>query len=170
MEITWRESQEKRPCGQDTLHYNTQSCSSTSASTPVQPSGTSCSCSCCLGYACSSTLVGYAPITSCSGADCSAQCRSTFSACPAASANGFLSASCSSSSSSSNDNDDSATTGRCRDQPQRIQQRDTSGGVYNLWSSSSTWSGSATASVTFMIGTASICLAAAAILRLSCGA
>jgi hypothetical protein len=134
---------------------NTQSCSTASASTPVQPSGTSCSCSCCSGYACSSTLVGYAPITSCSGADCSTQCRSTFSACPAASANGFLSASCSSSS-SSNDNDNSATTGGDAGNPINpsafSSATSAGGGVYNLWSSSSTCSGSATTSATFTVG------------------
>jgi hypothetical protein len=127
---------------------NTQSCSS---STPVQPSGTSCSCSCCLGNSCSSTLVGYASIASCSGADCSAQCRSTFSSCPAASANGFLSASCSSSSSSSTDNG-ADTGGDSGIDPSAFSDAATPGGVLNYWSSSSTCSGSSTESVSFTVG------------------
>ena len=74
---------------------NAQSCSS---SAPVQPTGASCSCSCCEGSSCSATLVGYVSVTSCSSStDCSRQCRTAFFSCPAASANGIVSASCSSS-------------------------------------------------------------------------
>jgi len=126
---------------------NTPSCSS---STPVQPSGPSCSCSCCTGNYCSSTLVGYAAVSSCSGADCNTQCRTTFSACPAASASGSLLASCS----SSNDDDDDGTStgGDTEIDPNAFSDTTSSGGVLNGWGSSSTCSGSATASVTFTVG------------------
>jgi len=92
---------------------NTQSCtfpspggagssSSTGVTGPVQPAGTSCSCSCCTGAYCSAKLVGYAPISSCSGANCLAQCRSAFpTQCPAAGANGVAGGTCSTSSSNS---------------------------------------------------------------------
>ena len=112
---------------------NTQSCSS---SVPVQPTGASCSCSCCTGSFCTAALVGYASVTSCSGTDCSARCRSTFSTCPAASASGFLSASCS-------ENVNVNTEAFAVAKP---------GGVLYGWSSSSTCAGTSAMSTPFTIG------------------
>lgn len=63
------------------------------SSPPVQPSGTSCSCTCCSGNSCSASLVGYASVSSC-GTDCSSACRSTYSACPASGMSGIVSAVC----------------------------------------------------------------------------
>ncbi len=138
---------------------NTQSCSNggsigssgsstgiDSSTTPVQPVGISCSCSCCSSNFCSATLVGYVPVTSCSNSDCNSQCRAAFTACPAATASGVLIASCASSTSSGN------TGAGGEDVDTNAFSDANSGGVMRGWSGSSTCAGSATVSLPFAIG------------------
>jgi hypothetical protein len=134
---------------------NTQSCSSggnggstgSGSTTPIQPAGTSCSCSCCVGASCTAALVGYAPVTSCDGTDCDSQCRTTFSTCSASSSvSGVLFSNCVSSTSGGNTGD-----GGNDINPNAFDNAN-SGGVMRGWSESSTCAGSATVTRPFAIG------------------
>jgi len=145
---------------------NTQSCTGTSTgsqsgqststgsqsgSTPVQPVGNSCGCSCCAGSGCSPALVGYTPITSCDMTDCTVQCRSSFSTCLAGATNGFVFGSCSSSTNSGNGGS-SGVGGGSDDLDPNAFNNDNSGGVLRGWSTSTSCAGSTTTSTPFTLG------------------